>query len=237
MSDIADLLDKIRDAPSTRALWALVVDYYHAKGATMISYHAVNPDASDMAIATDGFPAHWVEEYTQNNFVEIDPIPELASKMARPFYWHEIRDLTPLSAANLRYLNALENSGIGDGLAFYVFGPVLQNAYVGLGFGQARIDLDPHVVFELQCVAQAGHLRFCTLSATDLPDKRLSKREREVLEWVARGKSNTVIADILSISAHTVDAHMRSIYRKLDVSDRTSAAVRGIGNGILHYSG
>ena len=57
-----------------------------------------------------------------------------------------------------------------------------------------------------------------------------------MLGWVAGGKSNTVIADILGISAHTVDAHLRRICLKLGVSDRISAAVRGIGIGLIHAS-
>jgi LuxR family transcriptional regulator/LuxR family quorum-sensing system transcriptional regulator CciR len=54
-----------------------------------------------------------------------------------------------------------------------------------------------------------------------------------VLSWVARGKSNTSIAEILGISVHTVDAHLRRIYLKLGVYDRISAAVRGIGTGLI----
>ncbi len=46
--------------------------------------------------------------------------------------------------------------------------------------------------------------------------------------WVTRGKSNSVIGSILGISASTVDTYMRRIFRKLDVTDRTSAAMRAI---------
>lgn len=237
MSEIAPLLQKISEAASRRELWSLVLDYYHSEGASMVSYHAVNPDASSMAMATDGFPQDWVDTYIGSEFVKIDPIPELASKLARPFYWHEIRELTPISEENERYLEALKSANLGDGLAFYVFGPVLQNAYVGLGFGAEKLDLTAEKVFELQCVAQAGHLRFCALCSGLAKERVLSDREQEVLEWVAKGKSNSVIAEILSVSPHTIDAHIRSIYRKLDVADRTSAAIRGLGNGILNYQG
>ncbi len=48
-----------------------------------------------------------------------------------------------------------------------------------------------------------------------------------MLGWVARGKSNALIGDILGISGATVDAHLRRIYLKLGVFDRISAAVRG----------
>ena len=51
----------------------------------------------------------------------------------------------------------------------------------------------------------------------------LSKREREVLEWVSRGKSNSEIGIILGISGHTVKHHMEKIFAKLGVENRHAA--------------
>ncbi len=54
---------------------------------------------------------------------------------------------------------------------------------------------------------------------------RLTDREREVLDCVAHGLRNKEIAARLSLSAHTVAAHLSSIYEKLNVSSRTQAAL------------
>ncbi len=54
---------------------------------------------------------------------------------------------------------------------------------------------------------------------------RLTEREREVLDCVAHGLRNKEIAARLSLSAHTVAAHLSSIYEKLNVSSRTQAAL------------
>jgi len=53
----------------------------------------------------------------------------------------------------------------------------------------------------------------------------LTEREREVLEHVARGKSNKVIAQALDISHNTVKLHVRHIMAKLDLNSRVEAAV------------
>jgi len=58
----------------------------------------------------------------------------------------------------------------------------------------------------------------------DLVDS-LTEREREVLEHVARGKSNKVIAQALDISHNTVKLHVRHIMAKLDLGSRVEAAV------------
>ena len=61
----------------------------------------------------------------------------------------------------------------------------------------------------------------------------LTKREREVLIQVAKGMFNKEIADSLLISERTVKNHMSSIFRKIDVSDRTQAAVFAIRNNLI----
>lgn len=59
----------------------------------------------------------------------------------------------------------------------------------------------------------------------------LSHREMEILEFVTRGLSNKEIASRLQISQQTVKNHMTSILKKLNVQDRTQAAVYAIKHG------
>jgi DNA-binding CsgD family transcriptional regulator len=54
----------------------------------------------------------------------------------------------------------------------------------------------------------------------------LTTRESEVLAWVARGKTNSEVATILSVRLRTVKKHMERIFQKLGVESRTAAAVR-----------
>jgi DNA-binding CsgD family transcriptional regulator/GAF domain-containing protein len=65
---------------------------------------------------------------------------------------------------------------------------------------------------------------------------RLSRREREVLGWVSRGKTNPQIATLLSISTGTVQKHLEHIYDKLGVRTRAAAAVALAGRA-LPWSG
>ncbi len=60
----------------------------------------------------------------------------------------------------------------------------------------------------------------------------LTTRESEVLLWIAKGKSNRDIGDILGLSARTVNKHLEQIYVKLGVENRASAAVKAAH--ILH---
>jgi DNA-binding NarL/FixJ family response regulator len=61
----------------------------------------------------------------------------------------------------------------------------------------------------------------------------LSAREIEVLRLVARGSSNAEIARELTISHGTVKSHLRRIFVKMGVSDRTQAAVSALRLGAI----
>lgn len=83
--------------------------------------------------------------------------------------------------------------------------------------------------------AQACHVDICKAQTEENTDAvKLTDRERQILHWVARGKSNGVIAEILGISLHTVTGYLRNIYLKTQTNDRTSAAIFAIQQGLLH---
>jgi DNA-binding NarL/FixJ family response regulator len=63
------------------------------------------------------------------------------------------------------------------------------------------------------------------------PFEPLSSREMEVLECVTRGMSNKEIASSLDISHQTVKNHVTAVLRKLNVEDRTQAAVYALRRG------
>jgi DNA-binding NarL/FixJ family response regulator len=67
--------------------------------------------------------------------------------------------------------------------------------------------------------------------APDAP--HLTARETEVLQLIAKGFSFGEIAEMLGISPHTVTAHVRSIYRKLEVSSRGAAVFEAANLGLL----
>ncbi len=63
--------------------------------------------------------------------------------------------------------------------------------------------------------------------------KLLTKRELEILIKISSGMSNKEIGDMLQISERTVKNHISSIFKKIEVSDRTQAAVFAIRNNLI----
>ena len=93
-------------------------------------------------------------------------------------------------------------------------------------------DSDPAEVVAAVRSAAAGHAPLDPrVAAALLPTRReepgadLSAREREVLELVAEGLANKQIAKRLGIAERTVKVHLGSVFRRIGVTDRTSAAL------------
>lgn len=121
--------------------------------------------------------------------------------------------------------------------------PVVEIASEALGGGQVyRSFLWPADGLEQ---GPSGHQRVTVLAATEVPELLdglllvtpdgdcfgLTPRELEVLGLVVDGRSNQEIASRLAVAPRTVAAHLEHILRKLDVSSRTSAAVRAEREG------
>ncbi len=116
------------------------------------------------------------------------------------------------------------------------------NGEASLSADMVRLDLDQaggHL--ELSYIGQIGpdEILFRLVEGNGTNDQTvlrnklmLTHRESEVLLWIAKGKSNRDIADILALSPRTVNKHLEQIYAKLGVENRTSAAalaVRALG--------
>jgi DNA-binding CsgD family transcriptional regulator len=235
---IDDILVRVATVATSEELRQVAFEYFLSFGSSLISYIHLPPlGAQDMGrvlIETEGFPPELVERYHREKLFLIDPIPIYAQKTASPFRWSEISRLTNLRPDQKDLLRAFREAGLGEGYVFQVFGPGGRNGVFGLGFSDSRRILKRPVVREIHWICQAFHLRYCEILEKRFPEFiGLSKRESEVLEWVARGKSNADIAAIMGVSSHTVDAYLRRIFLKLGTTDRVTAAIRAVGTGML----
>ena len=69
--------------------------------------------------------------------------------------------------------------------------------------------------------------------AEEEPLRPLSDREREILQLIAKGVSNSEAAQLLSLSKATIRTHLEHIYRKLEVTNRVEAVTEGIRKGLI----
>jgi len=107
--------------------------------------------------------------------------------------------------------------------------------------GYVYKDLDPAALASAIRSVYAGHVLLpqdvaAALVAGAVPGSdaaaRLTEREREVLAEIARGRSNREIARALVLSEKTVKTHVSAILMKLDLQDRTQAALYAVRHNL-----
>jgi DNA-binding CsgD family transcriptional regulator len=201
------------------------------------SYATFNPISG----AVQGFANYhpdWVNHYMSRGFHRIDPTIHVGRKSIAPVDWTRLERTAHFQTI---FANAPDFGMSERGLTVPVRGP-----YGDLGlFSVTRKcpedqwqALRKHVIGNLQIAAVHMHDNVMssslTMSALRLP--ALSLREREILQWVAEGKSQQDIGDILSISHRTVEVHLRSARSKLGALTTPQAIGRAVGLGIVKPS-
>jgi DNA-binding NarL/FixJ family response regulator len=104
---------------------------------------------------------------------------------------------------------------------------VVKSVYEGAAW------LDPAIASLALDMFSSGSIRPRVDSADARADLQLTERESQVLTLLVEGKSNSEIADDLSVSVHTAKAHVCSILQKLSVHDRVQAAVKAVKENLV----
>jgi DNA-binding CsgD family transcriptional regulator len=225
----------IRAAQSVLSLREATMTAFSSIG--YLSAYFVTPITSDRRFgrvhSANNMPDAWCDAYPAKLRYE-DPLPDLALRLCRPLRWSEVRALDPPGRQEEPFYAFLAELGYDEGLALPTYGPGARTGFVGLPAGPGA-SISEETAADAHAFAQMSFLRYCELIQVQAPtDVRLSERELDVVYWIAMGKSNSVIAEILGISAETVDSYVRRAFRKLGVSDRTSAVLHSVLAGHLY---
>lgn len=98
---------------------------------------------------------------------------------------------------------------------------------------------ETELVKAIRAVAAGGKYipsEIAEILSENLGQEELTPQERKILHLIVAGHSNKEIAFELNISENTVKTHIKNIFGKLDVSDRTSAATVAIKRGLVRIN-
>ena len=219
-ADINDVLFRIRDS----------------YGLDHAAYAGSNP-VSGRVYGLMTYSEDWQSHYLKSGYYRIDPTLNEARRSIAPVDWTRLD-----KSENFRRVFAdAHDFGISDqGLTVPVRGPLGDVGGLSVTSNLSEREwarLKGEVMRDLQAFAVYIHDRMMrdddALMRT-LVHPNLSTREVEILQWIAAGKSQQDIGDILSISARTVEVHLRSARTKLNALTTAQAIGRAIGLGLIH---
>lgn len=220
-------------------LWRRLVVFAGECGVVRIGYHHLPPpgapDVGEQRIFNEGFSGSMLAQYLDARASGLAVLAQALQNTVRPVYLDDLDAMSAIGPRERAHLAAYRAAGVNSGLGVQAFGPAGRNGIFAIDLATEIRRLDAPTMARLRWACQAMHLRYCEILMREIGEApNLSMREAEVLTWVAHGKTNASIAEILGISAHTVDAHLRRVYLKLGVADRISAALRGLGFGLIN---
>ncbi|MFK7940818.1 MAG: autoinducer binding domain-containing protein [Roseovarius sp.] len=199
------------------------------------SYASANPVSGKVAAFTT-YPDAWRDHYMQQNLHLTDPTLHTAARSIAPVDWSRLEH----NPAFTSIFSQAHDFGLPDtGLTVPVRGPFGETGLFSVTSSVKPSEwkvLKRKIIAELQLNAVYMHDR--VMKSDRLTDilryPALSAREVEILQWVAVGKSQQDIGDILSISPRTVEVHLRSSRDKLNALTTSQAVGRAVGIGLIH---
>jgi len=179
------------------------------------------------------YPDDWQAYYVEHDCARIDPVLLAAAVRQYAFTWDELEKTSDYSRAQVRFMRLSEEAGLHNGVGVPFRNRHSVIAGVAMASSLKSDATRPHLDL-LNAFCTQFYVAFKRLHAprgeAALP-ATLSAKEKEILSWVAAGKTDDDIGAILSISRNTVDTHMRHIFQKLDAINRVTAVVKAISGG------
>lgn len=188
---------------------------------------AVNEDAEPYVIY-HSWPVEWLDRYREQAYFWHDPVSLHSFVQVRPFSWKEARKSHRRTRVSLQLASEASSLGLVDGIGFPMGDPSCVQAVVSLA-ADHPVDLDLLSREMLHLVCLHAELRAVEIfDNTPAIFGQLREREREVLKWMANGKSMTDVADILGISDRTVREHVDHAKLTLNATTTTHAVAKAV---------
>ncbi len=173
--------------------------------------------SAEVSCVLIGQPSEWWAHYTKQEYALDDPILRAAQKSsASPISWLEVESSVSEGSNASRVLKESKDFGLTGGLSFPVIGK--NGCLAVVSYFGPRIDKRPEVMRALDLISTYIYRQLKKIQRSDPETKdrnRLTPRERECVEWIARGKSDVDVSEILNVSRHTVRVHIERARKKL----------------------
>jgi LuxR family transcriptional regulator, quorum-sensing system regulator BjaR1 len=179
------------------------------------------------------WPAEWLSRYVSRGYVFSDPAAARARSALTPFFWSELDPIAQDDPVGRRVMDEAGEFNLKNG--FTTAQVTLDGQQVGFSLAGRHLEIRAETSGMLSLIASYATARAIALKQEKVPDGPivLSAREREALQWAAEGKADWEIGEVMSISEHGADKHMRAVRAKLGVINRTQAVAEALRRGLI----
>lgn len=236
--DLEGYLGKVELAEGLEDIQKLILALREHYRVDHIVYHWVSTDGEQYGCGT--YSPAWAQRYQDKEYIRVDPVITACFHRFHPVDW---RNLDWSSKGAKRFQADSIAYGVGNqGFSIPVHGPNGQFALFTVSHSCDDItwsDFTEKHQRELILIAHYFNLKALELEKDRAPDpvKALSPREVDTLTFLAIGYSRAQVADMLTISEHTLRAYIESARFKLNAVNTTHAITRAITEGHIVVGG
>ena len=182
------------------------------------------------------YPEDWMKFYVENGFMAIDPLKKIAYQARRAVLWCDVPRQMELDPQQKRCFYGGIEAGLYSGIGVPFHGPYGELAGIGIASSDRRLRTSDTVVRKLEVMSMQFHVAHLALSLPPIAQARarLTPRQREVLLWVAKSKSNWDIGQILGISENTVHFTLKECARRLGTTSRVGSVLKAIRLNLIN---
>ncbi len=226
-----DFVERLRTCATSEAINEALIEELRWFGFDFVTIFAVPGRGRKLSetIPLNTRPSDYLDHYHRYDYVSKDPVVTEMRRRLTPFSWGDVREHR-LTKAERYILEEAKAFGAHEGFLIPVMTQSGQFSVVspcGL-----EPDLSPRARSALELIGIYGQQALQRMiPQQQTPKDRLTPRERDVLSWVAVGKTDDEIGEILKIAHTTVTTHVENIKRKMDATRRTYAVVQALRRG------
>ena len=235
---MSDPLGRIVECRSVEDVWSVLAAEMASFGFDRLIYGYTRfrtPNGlgsqDDMLILTNHSDAY-IKGFFADGMFEDAPMTEWASRNEGAMSWsYLMRDDTQITDKHRKIIVFNRRHGVTAGVTIsFPDSSIRHKGAMALTARKGLSQTDADAIWDargetINLLAQVAHLRIMSLPFPET-SQRLSKRQREVLEWVGDGKTIQDIATIMGLKSTTVEKHLRKAREALNVETTTQAVMK-----------
>jgi len=231
-----DLLRVLMGAADSTAIFDAVASVGRKIDFDYLSYTLILPVplTRPKIVSVNNYPVVWQEHYQRMNYAAIDPTIHRLPMSEQSVIWSDV-----VFAGTPKIWMEAGEAGIRYGWVCTIGG--LGGARGTFALTRRENEITPDELHgkrhEMTWLAHTTHMILSkALMKRDAgmgPHPALTSREIDILKWTADGKTAREIAQLLAISTNTINFHIKNIFSKLDVTNKTQAVITAAFLGLL----
>lgn len=201
-----------------------------------LSHHVDFLAAPGKGVRVHNYPEDWAHWFDERGLGTSDPVHRASHLRTVGFLWRDMAQFSRPRPGDAAIFRRARRHGVHDGLTIPAHLPGEAHGSVSFAWPRGKRASVEALLFAQTFAGFAFEAaRRLSDAAPAAARPKLTDRQLECVRWVARGKSDGVIAQILGLSEDTVREHLRNARARYDAPTRTSLAIRALFDGSISF--